>query len=148
MTYSLQTVCANYAAVGFRDETTCVTPPLARARVVKHGLYSPRVTLSLLKGKAVTQSTVVHSAMDAEGKTPVKSSEGMKEDLKAVESASSAQGSGGGCGSCLKRMVRFIPLEYRNELVQLFKLAGPVVRSTTTTPGLPQTCPVCYLPLF
>ncbi|XP_051241998.1 multidrug and toxin extrusion protein 1-like [Dicentrarchus labrax] len=63
--------------------------------------------------------------MDGSGKTPVKYAEGVKEDLKAAEAASSAQ------GSCLGRMRGFIPQEYRNELVQLLKLAGPVVISQT-----------------
>ncbi|XP_070771763.1 multidrug and toxin extrusion protein 1-like [Enoplosus armatus] len=67
--------------------------------------------------------------MDASGKTSVKCTEGVKEDIKSGEAASSAQGSGEGCGSCLKRMGGFISPEYRNELVQLFKLAGPVVIS-------------------
>lgn len=66
--------------------------------------------------------------MDGSGKTPKKCTEGGKEDLKVCEAASSAQGSGeGGWGCCLKRG-GFIPPDYRNELVQLFKLAGPVVR--------------------
>ncbi|XP_041789745.1 multidrug and toxin extrusion protein 1-like [Chelmon rostratus] len=67
--------------------------------------------------------------MDASSKTPVKCTEGLKEDLKAGEAASSARGSGGGCGSCLRRMMSYIPPEYWNELVQLFKLAGPVIIS-------------------
>ncbi|XP_076584505.1 multidrug and toxin extrusion protein 1-like [Chaetodon auriga] len=56
----------------------------------------------------------------------------MKEDLKASEAASSsaaAASSSEGCGSCLKRMGRVIPPEYRQELVHLIKLAGPVVIS-------------------
>ncbi|XP_027138265.1 LOW QUALITY PROTEIN: multidrug and toxin extrusion protein 1 [Larimichthys crocea] len=64
--------------------------------------------------------------MDGPGKA--KYTEGVK-DVKAGEAASSTRSSGGGCGSCLKRMVGFIPLEYRRELVQVFKLAGPVVIS-------------------
>ncbi|XP_034544773.1 multidrug and toxin extrusion protein 1-like isoform X2 [Notolabrus celidotus] len=53
----------------------------------------------------------------------------MKEDMKAVEAASSIQSSSEGCCSCLKRMKSLIPPVYRNELVQLFRLAGPVVIS-------------------
>lgn len=67
--------------------------------------------------------------MDVSGKTPIKYSEGAMEDLKAGE-ASSVHGSGEARGSWLKRMGGFIPQDYRNELVQLFKLAGPVVRLT------------------
>lgn len=65
--------------------------------------------------------------MDGSSKTPIKSSEVVKEDLKASEA--SVHGSGEAPGSCLKRVRDFIPLDYRNELVQLFKLAGPVVIS-------------------
>lgn len=69
--------------------------------------------------------------MDGSGKTPQKYTEGVKEDLKVCEAASSVQGSGeDGWGSCLKGRGGFIPPEYRSELVQLFKLAGPVVRLT------------------
>ena len=68
--------------------------------------------------------------MDGSGKTPVKSTEGVKEDLKAIEAASSDQGSSGGCGSCLRTMRGFFPQEYRTELKQLVKLGGPVVRRT------------------
>ncbi|XP_022595713.1 multidrug and toxin extrusion protein 1-like [Seriola dumerili] len=63
--------------------------------------------------------------MDASGKTPIKYSEGPKEDLKAGEAASPAQGG----SSCLKSMRGCIPPEYQLELVQLFQLAGPVVIS-------------------
>ncbi|TDH16407.1 hypothetical protein EPR50_G00020460 [Perca flavescens] len=38
-------------------------------------------------------------------------------------------GSGDSRGSCLKNMRCFIPPDYRHELVQLFKLAGPVIIS-------------------
>lgn len=63
--------------------------------------------------------------MENSGNAPIKNTDGVKEDFKAVEAASSAQGSGEGWGSRLKNI---LPPEYRNELVQLFKLAGPVVR--------------------
>ncbi|XP_023258306.1 multidrug and toxin extrusion protein 1-like [Seriola lalandi dorsalis] len=63
--------------------------------------------------------------MDASGKTPIKNSKGAKEDLKAGEVASPAQGG----SSCLKSMRSCIPREYQIELVQLFQLAGPVVIS-------------------
>ncbi|XP_030001316.1 multidrug and toxin extrusion protein 1-like [Sphaeramia orbicularis] len=46
-------------------------------------------------------------------------------NVKVVEAASSDQG----CGSCLRSPGRFVPLHYREELRQLFKLAGPVVIS-------------------
>lgn len=32
------------------------------------------------------------------------------------------------CGSCLKSIKRWVPLDYKHEMVQLLKLAGPVVR--------------------
>lgn len=63
-------------------------------------------------------------------KTPEKYTEGTKEDLKAAEAASPAQEPAEGGGSCLCRIVRIIPPHYRNEFVQLSKLAGPVVRGT------------------
>ncbi|XP_074521634.1 multidrug and toxin extrusion protein 1-like [Halichoeres trimaculatus] len=65
--------------------------------------------------------------MDGSDKSHIKHTAGMKEDLKAVEAASSVHSSGE--GSCLKRVKSLIPPVYRNELVQLFKLAGPVVIS-------------------
>ncbi|XP_049900233.1 multidrug and toxin extrusion protein 1-like [Epinephelus moara] len=62
--------------------------------------------------------------MDGSTKTPVKNCEGLREDLKAGESASP------GCwGSGMKNMCGFIPPDYRHELVQLFRLAGPVIIS-------------------
>lgn len=61
--------------------------------------------------------------MDGPGKAAVTHTEGAKVDLKAAE-ADSAEG----WGSCLKRIRGSIPQKYRHELVQLFKLAGPVVR--------------------
>ncbi|KAM4583743.1 multidrug and toxin extrusion protein 1-like [Odontesthes bonariensis] len=67
--------------------------------------------------------------MDGSGKTPVTLTEGGKVDVKSGEAADSGEG----WGSCLKRMRGFIPLEYRNELTQLFKLAGPVVISQLMT---------------
>ncbi|KAA8594475.1 hypothetical protein FQN60_011610 [Etheostoma spectabile] len=65
--------------------------------------------------------------MDGSIKTPIKYSDGVKEDLKVGKTASSVQGSEDSRGSCLKRC--FIPPDYRHELVQLFKLAGPVIIS-------------------
>ncbi|XP_036969968.1 multidrug and toxin extrusion protein 1-like [Acanthopagrus latus] len=67
--------------------------------------------------------------MDGHDKNPVKYTEGVKEDSKAGEATPSVQGSVEGCGSCLERTRRLIPPEYRNELLQLLKLAGPVVIS-------------------
>uniref|UniRef100_A0A3Q3KPF2 Multidrug and toxin extrusion protein n=1 Tax=Monopterus albus TaxID=43700 RepID=A0A3Q3KPF2_MONAL len=73
--------------------------------------------------------------MGDSGKTPVKGAEGVRKDLRAREGASFAPCAGEDWGSCLKRMrsVSCIPSEYRNELVQLLKLAGPVVISQTMT---------------
>ncbi|XP_069023599.1 multidrug and toxin extrusion protein 1-like [Embiotoca jacksoni] len=67
--------------------------------------------------------------MDASGKTPVKYTEGVRGDLTAGETDSRAQGCGGRWGSCTRSLRGFIPPDYRKELVQLFKLAGPVVIS-------------------
>lgn len=57
--------------------------------------------------------------MDSSGK--VSQTDAVKVDLKPDQD--SAQG----WGSCLKRVWGMIPQDYRNELAQLFKLAGPVV---------------------
>ncbi|KAM4595385.1 multidrug and toxin extrusion protein 1-like [Fundulus diaphanus] len=62
--------------------------------------------------------------MDGPGKAAVAHSEGLKVDVKAAEADSA-----GGWGSCPKRVWGSVPLTYRNELEQLFKLAGPVVIS-------------------
>uniref|UniRef100_A0A3Q1JF20 Multidrug and toxin extrusion protein n=1 Tax=Anabas testudineus TaxID=64144 RepID=A0A3Q1JF20_ANATE len=43
--------------------------------------------------------------------------------------APSVRGPDGSCGSCLKRVGSFLAPQYRTEMVQLFKLAGPVVIS-------------------
>ncbi|KAM9363276.1 multidrug and toxin extrusion protein 1-like [Symphorus nematophorus] len=75
------------------------------------------------------ETSSVCTVMDGSGKTVMKYTEGVKEDLKAAEEASSGQGSGGGCGSCVKTMRGLIPPEYRNELKELVKLGGPVVIS-------------------
>uniref|UniRef100_A0A3Q3BBW7 Multidrug and toxin extrusion protein n=1 Tax=Kryptolebias marmoratus TaxID=37003 RepID=A0A3Q3BBW7_KRYMA len=48
----------------------------------------------------------------------------LKVDLKPGD-----QDSAQGCGSCLKRVWGAVPEEYRNELTQVFKLAGPVIIS-------------------
>ncbi|XP_023139304.2 multidrug and toxin extrusion protein 1-like [Amphiprion ocellaris] len=61
--------------------------------------------------------------MDASGKT----TDGAKEDLKAAGSC--VGDSGGACGCCPRRICGCIPQLYRNELLQLLQLAGPVVIS-------------------
>ncbi|XP_078122118.1 multidrug and toxin extrusion protein 1-like [Sander vitreus] len=66
--------------------------------------------------------------MDGSIKTPIKYSEGVKEDIKVGKADASVQGAGDSRGSCLN-MRCFIPPDYRHELVQLFKLAGPVIIS-------------------
>lgn len=53
--------------------------------------------------------------------------EGLNGALIVCEAAC-CKGSGGNDGACLKRIRSFVPLEYRTEMVQLVKLAGPVVR--------------------
>ncbi|CAI5679142.1 unnamed protein product [Oreochromis niloticus] len=64
--------------------------------------------------------------MDASVKTAGECTEAGRGDLKEGEAASCAQSSRGCCQKCVPG---FIPTVYRNELVQLFKLAGPVVIS-------------------
>ncbi|XP_041641533.1 multidrug and toxin extrusion protein 1-like [Cheilinus undulatus] len=66
--------------------------------------------------------------MDGSYKTQMKHTEEIREDMKAAEADTSSQSSPG-CCSCLKSTRGLIPPVYRNELVQLFKLAGPVVIS-------------------
>uniref|UniRef100_A0A3B4F750 Multidrug and toxin extrusion protein n=1 Tax=Pundamilia nyererei TaxID=303518 RepID=A0A3B4F750_9CICH len=61
--------------------------------------------------------------MDASIKTAGKCTEAARGDLKEGEVAQSSR------GCCQKCVPGFIPAVYRNELVQLFKLAGPVVIS-------------------
>ncbi|KAM4751182.1 multidrug and toxin extrusion protein 1-like [Anableps anableps] len=62
--------------------------------------------------------------MDGACKAAATHTEGVKVDLKAAEAESAES-----CGCCLKSIRGCIPQKYRNELVQLFKLAGPVVIS-------------------
>ncbi|CAI5679138.1 unnamed protein product [Oreochromis niloticus] len=64
--------------------------------------------------------------MDTSVKRAGKCTEEVKDDLKEAAAASSAQSS---CCCCQKCVPGFVPTNYRNELVQLFKLAGPVVIS-------------------
>uniref|UniRef100_A0A3P9BZ02 Multidrug and toxin extrusion protein n=1 Tax=Maylandia zebra TaxID=106582 RepID=A0A3P9BZ02_9CICH len=66
------------------------------------------------------------SIMDSSGEKTGKCTEAVKEDLKESAAAACAQSSRGCCHICVPR---FIPSVYRNELVQLSKLAGPVVIS-------------------
>ncbi|XP_037546016.1 multidrug and toxin extrusion protein 1-like [Nematolebias whitei] len=61
--------------------------------------------------------------MDSCGKAAVSQTDSEKVDQKPD------QDSTGGWGSCLKRVWGVVPQKYRNELEQLFKLAGPVVIS-------------------
>uniref|UniRef100_A0A3Q3LJ92 Multidrug and toxin extrusion protein n=1 Tax=Mastacembelus armatus TaxID=205130 RepID=A0A3Q3LJ92_9TELE len=70
--------------------------------------------------------------MDGSGRRQMKCAEVEKGDSVAGGAAScAARGSGEGGGSCLKcaRIFACISPEYRNELVQLFKLTGPVILS-------------------
>uniref|UniRef100_A0A3B3VQM2 Multidrug and toxin extrusion protein n=1 Tax=Poecilia latipinna TaxID=48699 RepID=A0A3B3VQM2_9TELE len=62
--------------------------------------------------------------MDGPGKAAATHTEGVKVDLKAAEADPA-----GGCGCSLKRIRDSVPQKYRNELAELFKLAGPVVIS-------------------
>uniref|UniRef100_A0A8C2YYV3 Multidrug and toxin extrusion protein n=1 Tax=Cyclopterus lumpus TaxID=8103 RepID=A0A8C2YYV3_CYCLU len=67
--------------------------------------------------------------MDVSSKTPSEYPEAVNAALKAEDAARSARGPGDGGGSCLKKARGFIPSKYRYELLQLVKLAGPVVIS-------------------
>ncbi|KAL6110613.1 slc47a2 [Pungitius sinensis] len=67
--------------------------------------------------------------MEASARTPIEYTEGLREDLKAAEAARPARGCGDAWAGCLKKMIDFIPPDYREEMVQLVKLAGPVVIS-------------------
>ncbi|XP_043970991.1 multidrug and toxin extrusion protein 1-like isoform X1 [Gambusia affinis] len=62
--------------------------------------------------------------MDGPGKAAATHAEGVKVDLKGAE-ADPAEG----CGFCLKKIRHSVPQKYRDELEQLFKLAGPVIIS-------------------
>uniref|UniRef100_A0A668SJ55 Multidrug and toxin extrusion protein n=1 Tax=Oreochromis aureus TaxID=47969 RepID=A0A668SJ55_OREAU len=64
--------------------------------------------------------------MDTSVKRAGKCTEEAKDDLKEAAAASCAQSSRCCCQKCVPG---FVPTNYRNELVQLFKLAGPVVIS-------------------
>lgn len=82
--------------------------------------------------------------MDGSGKTPIKYTEGVRENLKAGEATSRVEGSDKYWGSCLRSVRGWIPPEYRHELVQLFKLAGPVVSlSLHEPPGVRCVCYPC-----
>lgn len=65
--------------------------------------------------------------MDSSCKPVEKSTEGGMENRKAVEPSGKLEAAAG-CCSCPARS-RVLPPEYRNELRELFKLAGPVVSS-------------------
>lgn len=123
--------------VGLEDtpRSTCIAPPLTPPVIKHQNLHYPCFTLSLWRGKQLQQLVlpVQKTVMDDSSKTPVKYTDGVKEDSKAVEAAPSAQESAEVSGNCLWRTRRLIPARYRNELVQLFKLAGPVVRRSTVT---------------
>ncbi|XP_068590806.1 multidrug and toxin extrusion protein 1-like isoform X2 [Cebidichthys violaceus] len=67
--------------------------------------------------------------MDVSSKTQSQYSGGVREDVKADEAARCVQGPRGGWDCCLKKLRDFVPPEYRRELVQLAKLAGPVIIS-------------------
>ncbi|XP_053712305.1 multidrug and toxin extrusion protein 1-like [Synchiropus splendidus] len=58
---------------------------------------------------------------------PVLNGQEKATDVETCEA--SAPKSGSGCASTLSRMVLWIPVQYRDELWQLFRLAGPVVIS-------------------
>ncbi|XP_062243349.1 multidrug and toxin extrusion protein 1-like [Platichthys flesus] len=67
--------------------------------------------------------------MDATAPTHVKNNGKVEEDLQEGNVKAHVEGSGEAWGSCPKRLRGFITPEYRHELVQLCKLAGPVVIS-------------------
>ena len=72
--------------------------------------------------------------MDATAATHVKKTGKVEEDSQEGKVAAHVEGSGEAWGSCPQRMRGFITPEYRHELVQLCKLAGPVVRLKQLTP--------------
>lgn len=65
--------------------------------------------------------------MDGSDKTYEKHADVLKEDVK-VEAAPAGQEPAEGSCSCSGGMGRLVPPEYWEELRQLLKLAGPVVR--------------------
>ncbi|XP_059199691.1 multidrug and toxin extrusion protein 1-like [Centropristis striata] len=69
--------------------------------------------------------------MEGSTRSPAGLSEGLKGEIKPGEAGSAAppQDSGGCWSSCRRNMRLLVPQEYRQELLQLFKLAGPVVIS-------------------
>ncbi|XP_024145077.1 multidrug and toxin extrusion protein 1 isoform X2 [Oryzias melastigma] len=67
--------------------------------------------------------------MEGSGKTPKTHPDGPAVDMKSAEADSGAQDCGKSRGSCRERMRGLIPEEYRNELIHLFRLAGPVIIS-------------------
>lgn len=69
--------------------------------------------------------------MDSSCKPVEKSTEGGMENRKAVEPSGKleAAAAAAGCCSCCPARSWVLPPEYRNELRELFKLAGPVVSS-------------------
>ena len=66
--------------------------------------------------------------MDATAPSQVKNTGKVEEDLQEANVTAHVEGSGEAWGCCPKRLRGFITPEYRHELVQLCKLAGPVVR--------------------
>ncbi|RVE76354.1 hypothetical protein OJAV_G00009470 [Oryzias javanicus] len=96
--------------------------PTARLLKHKHTCISPALSLALKPPEAA-------AVMEGSGKTPKTHPDGPAGDMKSAEAGSGARDSGKSRGSCLERMRGLIPEEYRNELIHLFRLAGPVVIS-------------------
>ncbi|KAM8879768.1 multidrug and toxin extrusion protein 1-like isoform 2-T2 [Spinachia spinachia] len=67
--------------------------------------------------------------MEASARTPIEYFEGPKEDLKAEEAARPAWGCRDAWDGCWRKTIDVMPPNYRQELLQLVKLAGPVVIS-------------------
>lgn len=98
------------------DDATDETPPPPGSL-----LMSPHCP-----GETVPEEHRFRSEMDGSSKA----TEAEKGELKSGDGAS-VEGSSGGCCSCLAPVVRLIPPVYRRELVELLKLALPVVRGAT-----------------
>lgn len=107
-------------------QSTCVTRALAPPLALKpHKLKAcGRKTKRRDPVKPSTTSRMGAVVMDGSDKTYEKHAEALKEDVK-VEAAPAGQEPTEGSCSCMRRL---IPPEYWEELRELLKLAGPVVR--------------------
>lgn len=110
-------------------QSTCVTRALAPPLAFKpHKLKAcGRKTKRRDPVKASTACGMGAVVMDGSDKTYEKHAELQKEYVKDEAAPAGQEPAGGSC-SCTGRIRRLIPPEYWEELGQLLKLAGPVVR--------------------